>query len=427
MAGSVELASAEAENRLLSCLINVRMGPASALALGLARDDYAWEVNALIHDAITRIVERGHSVETTVLCEELASSDHLDAIGGEAVINQLAASPHDPNLLPQYVEIVRDRSMRRRVMKGFESGTQILLSEPDGKKAVELVQDNMFRAFDRYLQSAYSGLSPEDLRNAWLLSKGVSDYVPYPYDSMNHLSIGRALGTLSIWGGYPSDGKSTMALRSVVTVCASGRKAALVSLEMTQEQLTVRLLAFITGISADKIQRNDIDLEQQALIEAAFDTIESWQLTIYCDPSMTVQDLRAIQMRERYDYIAIDYLQRFDFVSYDQVPRMARQLKNLALSTLCAIDLLSQVNPKEIRPGSNPFTKPDNLSLYGGKATGHEADNIFFIWGQRQQDEHGGWQRNGHGLLICTKGRQGTPEYEIPMVFDPTRVTWEEA
>lgn len=403
------------------------MAPASALALGLHRDDYGWEVNALIHDAVTRIVERGHAVEASVLCEELASSDHLAAIGGEAVIGSLAAAPHDASLLPQYVEIVRDRAMRRRIMAGFEVGAQVLLSEPDGKKAVEQVQDNMFRAIDRYMQSAYSGISTHDLRTAWNLTSGSIDYLPFPYESMNHLSLGRARGTLSIWGGYPSDGKSIVCLRSTATVCAAAYKAALVSLEMTQEQLTVRLLAFISGIDATRIMRGDLTLEENALIDAAFGTLESWDLTIYCDPSMTVADLRAIQMRERYDYIGIDYLQRFDYVTYDQVPRMAKQLKNLALSTLCAIDLLSQVNPKETRPGSNPFTMPDNLSLYGGKATAHEADNIYFIWGVREQDDTGGWYRTGEGLLIATKNRQGVGEWKIPMVFDPHRVTWDEA
>lgn len=426
MAQSVELASAETENRLIACLINVRMGPASALALGLNRDDYGWEVNALIHDAISRITERGHAVDQTVLCEELAGSDHLDAIGGEAVINSLAASPHDPNLLPQYVEIIRDRAMRRRVMAGFETGAQILLSEPDGKVAVELVQDNMFRAFDRYLQSAYSGMTPSDLRTTFNLTGGIARTIPYPYEFMNDYGIGREVGTLNIWAGYPSDGKSTMAIRSTVVACVAGEKSALVSLEMTAAQLTMRFLCYLTGINSTRIQKGELDDDEKGALQAAFDTMESWDLTIYCDPSMTVADLRAIQMRERYTYICIDYLQRFDFVTYDQVPRMARQLKNLALSTMCAIDLLSQINPGETRARQNPFTKPDNLKLYGGKATAHEADNVFFIWGMRDQDDHGGWQRNGYGILMCTKGRQGIPEYEERMVFIPSRVTWEQ-
>lgn len=425
MGQSVELASAETENRLLSCLITSNMGPTNALALGLARDDFAWEVDALIYDAVVRIAERGHSIDTTVLAEELASSNHLDAIGGTAVIDQLAAVPHDPNLITQYVEIVRDRAMRRRVMAGFEQSAQVLLSEPDGKKAVERVQQTMFRAFDRYMHSAFNGIDAEGLRAAWDVSEGEQEYMLPPYEFMVDEIYGYARGTLTIWGGYPGDGKSIIGLRTFIENAAAGKKVAMLSLEMTQHQMTVRMLSYLTGISTDRIEQKDISDDEVIALESAWDTIETWDIEIYCDPSMTVEDLRAIQMRERYDVIVIDYLQRFDFVTWDQVPRMARQLKNLALSTMCAIVLLSQVNPKETKPGANPFTIPDNLSLYGGRATGHEADNIFFIWGDRDKNEYGGWDRNGYGLLLCTKVRQGHDEWRRSMVFIPSRVTWE--
>lgn len=425
MAQSVELASADTENRLLSCLISSNMGATNALALGLARDDYAWEVNSLIHDAITRIAERGHSIDPTVLSEELAGSNHLDAIGGTAVIDQLAAVPHDPNLITQYVEIVRDRAMRRRVMQGFERSAQVLLSEPDGKKAVERVESVMFRAFDRYMHSAFSGMSGQDLRNAWESSDGEQEYMIPPYEFMVDQIRGFARGTLTIWGGYPGDGKSIVGLRTAIENAAAGKKVGFLSLEMTQHQMSVRMLSYLTGISTDRIEEHDVDENEIEAIEAAWNTIETWNITIYCDPSMTVDDLRALQMRERFDVIVIDYLQRFDFVSWDQVPRMARQLKNIALSTMCAIVLLSQVNPKETKPGANPFTIPDNLSLYGGRATGHEADNIFFIWGEREMDQYGSWNRNGYGLLLCTKIRQGKDGWKERMVFVPSRVTWE--
>lgn len=426
MQKGLEFASADAENALLSCLINVRMGPVTAMSMGLTRRDFAWEANALIYDAVERIVERGSSVDLTVLTEELAKADHLSLMGGAAVVEALAAAPSDPNMITEYVNIVRDRSMRRRIMQGFEQGTSILLTEPDGKVAVEAVQDTIYRAFDSYLHSAFSGIGPNELRNGWRVNKGGNEYVPYPYESMNEKSIGRALGTLSIWGGYPSDGKSTMGLKSLITSASHGIKSALISLEMTQEQITERLLSYMTGIETLRLQKNDLTLEDEQLIEEAFKVMDSWDFTLYCDPSITVPDLRSIQQRERYKYIGIDYLQRFDFVDYSQVPRMAKQLKNLALSTLCAIDLLSQVNPKQTSPGANPFTKPDNLSLYGGKATAHEADNIFFIWSERTLDQNEFWSRTGSGLLICTKGRQGIPEYTMPMRFDPQRVVWEE-
>jgi replicative DNA helicase len=202
-----------------------------------------------------------------------------------------------------------------------------------------------------------------------------------------------------------------------------------VLLEMTDDQITARLLAYMTGIDMGRLERDELSLEDRARIEEAFKEISEWKLMIYCDPSMNVADIRAIQMRERFDLIVVDYLQRMDFKDFSEVPRIAKQLKNIALTTKCSIDLFSQLTPKGLDSRSqNPFSKPDNNSLYGGKATAFEADNVIFLWAHRQMDEDGGWNnRTGYGTLIFAKVRQGRPGLEVNMKFDHTRIQWEEA
>jgi replicative DNA helicase len=201
-----------------------------------------------------------------------------------------------------------------------------------------------------------------------------------------------------------------------------------VVLEMTDDQITARLLAYLTGISMDRLDRDELSLEDRAKIEEAFREIDSWDFMVYCDPTMTVSDIRAIQMRERFDLIIVDYLQRMDFENFNEIPRFAKMLKNIALTTKCSIDLFSQLQPKAIDNRSqNPFSKPDNNSLYGGKATAFEADNVSFLWAHRAVDEHGGWNnRTGYGDLIFAKVRQGRPGLEVPMQFSARHVQWEE-
>lgn len=427
MSDDLALANAAAENALLSCMINLRLATSVAVSMGLQRSDYAWEVNALIHDAIMRVFERGEAVDQTVLLAELSSAGQLTTVGGEAVINQIAASPHSLEMLSSYVNIVRDRAVRRRIMHAFERGTTTLHREPDLKKAIEDVQSNLHRSIDSYMDAAFNGIDAGSLKNVYELARENTEYMPFPFEGANRNVRGRARGTLTIIGGYSSDGKSTVALSSVVTCARAGLKTAFICLEMTQEQITLRLLSFLTGISTQVLEE-ELDMDQQLQVDQAFAEIAGWDMTLYCDPSMTVQDIRNVQMSEKYDYICIDYLQRFDFTDWSQVPRMAKQLKNIALSTNCAIDLLSQLTPKEIKVGGNPFTRPDNHSLYGGKATAHEADNILFIWATRILGEDGvTWKRTGMGLLICTKFRGNQTEWQVPMRFNGRRVAWEEA
>lgn len=428
MSRGIELAHPSAENALLACLVNERMAPPTAMSLGLVRGDFAYETNALVYDAIYRLVGRGSQVDEAVLCAELEAHGHLDAIGGEEVIRTIASSPYDMSMLGQYVSVIRDRSMRRRLQVGFEQSSRLLYSEPDGKELLEKVQSTLYRTLDEYMASSYMGIKGSDLAASWECRHESGPRIEYGWRTPQAVLGGRSRGDLSIWGLYTSDGKSTIALRNVVSACRAGLKVMFVLLEMTDEQITARLLAYLTGIDMGRLERDELSLEDKSLIDRAFEEVSGWQLMIYCDPSMNVADIRAVQMRERFDLIVVDYLQRMDFKDFSEVPRIAKQLKNIALTTKCSIDLFSQLTPKGLDNRSqNPFSKPDNNSLYGGKATAFEADNVIFLWAQREMDHDGGWNnRTGLGTLIFAKVRQGRPGLEVQMQFNHNTIQWEE-
>lgn len=428
MSGSIELAHPRAENALLACLINERMAPTLAGSMMLKREHFAFEVNGLIFDAIMRVVSRGAQVDGPVLLGELESNQTLDVIGGESVIDQIAGSPYDLELLGQYVDLLRDRSMRRRLMTGFEQCSRLLYSVPDTKELLEGVQTRLYRTIDEFTSTSYRGISGSDLATSWSSRGGTADRIDYSWRTANAVLGGRSRGDLSIWGCYTSDGKSTIALRNVVCGCREGLKVGFVLLEMTDDQITARLLAYMTGIEMGRLERDDLTQADREHIDQAFEEINGWNLTIYCDPSMNVADVRAVQMQQRYDLIVIDYLQRFDFKDFNEIPRMAKQLKNVALTTKCHIDLFSQITPKGLDNRSqNPFPKMDVNMLYGGKATAHEADNVIFLWAHRAADEDGGWQRTGYGDLYFEKVRQGRPGLSVRMKFDANRIQWEES
>lgn len=228
---------------------------------------------------------------------------------------------------------------------------------------------------------------------------------------------------------YTSDGKSTIALRSVVSACREGLKVGFFLLEMTDDQITARLLSYMTGIEMGRLEKDELSQTDRELIETAFAEVSTWALTIYCDPSIDASDMRSIQMQQKFDLMVVDYLQRMDFKDYKDIPRIAKRLKNIALTTKCHIDLFSQVTPKQLdNRKQNPFPKPDVNMLYGGKATAHEADNVIFLWARRAMDDDGGWNnRTGYGDMIFAKVRQGRPGLEVNMRWDATRIQWEEA
>jgi hypothetical protein len=131
-------------------------------------------------------------------------------------------------------------------------------------------------------------------------------------------------------------------------------------------------------------------------------------------------------MREKFDLIVVDYLQRFTYIDFMEIPRIAKQFKNIALTTKCCVDLLSQLTPAQVAVGQNPFPPPNMNSIYGGKATAHEANNLLFVWAHRKMDEYGKWQRTGTGQIISAKQRGGKGEMEFDVNFDQDRIMWME-
>lgn len=429
MATSIDLAHPRAENALLACLVNERLAPPTALGMMLKREDFAYESNALIFDAIVRLVDRGALVDQTVLIGELSANQTLDAIGGEEVITTIASSPYDNDMLSQYVEMVRDRSMRRRLQAGFEQCSRKLYSIGDTSELLEQVQTTLYRTLDDYTATSFMGIQASDLLTSWQSRHESGPRIEYPWRTSQAVLGGRARGDLSIWGLYTSDGKSTIALRNVVGACREGLKVMFVLLEMTDDQITARLLSYMTGIDMRRLETDELSQADKELIDTAFAEIGRWNLTIYCDPSMNADDIRAVQMQKRFDLITVDYLQRMDFKDYSDIPRIAKKLKNIALTTKCHVDLFSQITPKGLdNRTQNPFPKQDVNMLYGGKATAHEADNVIFLWAHRAMDEDGGWNnKTGTGTLIFAKVRQGRPGLEVNMRWDANRIQWEEA
>lgn len=422
----IVLADPHAEEQLIGVLLAERGAPITAIGMGLTRDDFAWDINATVFGAIQTITDGGGIADLTTTTSYLDSSGYLDVIGGRAYIEKVCSSDYDPLLLSQYVSIIKDRSMRRRINDATSEIVNVLHSEPEGKAVIDRVQKSLWRAVDPYLSTAYTGISSHDLKSIYLAMGGGVDRIPYAYRTLNAVNKGRTRGSLTITGGYTSDGKSTIGQIEAMNAASLGFKTAFFGLEMTDEEMLMRMLTMRTGIPTYKLEKHSLDSDETLVVEQAFDEISKWPLTMYCDPDMSPADIRAIQMRERYDLSVIDYLQRFQFTEFRELVSITKDFKNLALSTKTCIDLLSQCTPKPIAPGDNPFMKPDNNSLYGGKAIAHEGNNVHYIWAERQPDEHGSWQRTGGGQLYVAKARGGRADWSVAVAWDEDTLTWRE-
>lgn len=420
MSDPISLAVPDIEQLLVAASIQKLSSYFKIEQEGIRESDFNNPTLRLLYEHVHRMVDDGRKIDKALILNEISTAGHDDFIP-DGLISELVDQPVDHDLVPEYCRIVKDRSLRRSLRDGVDNIVQLIYTEPDVKKLVEHSEGIIYNLGNQYTGKALKGFDSKEL--AQLYNKGQatpSKIIPFPFASLNKMHDGgRKVGCLTIFGAYTSDGKSVVALQSVERACAEGHKVGLFTLEMTEEEVLQRLVAMKTGYHINNGQQNF--LERDAIIQEALDDISKWDLKVFADPNLTPEEIRSIQVRESFDFIVVDYLQRFHFVDWKEIPAIAKQFKNLALSSRCSVDLLSQLTPIM---GSDPFPRPTTQNLYGGKATSNEANNVIFIYPLR--DRSNNYKRTGVGTIINAKSRGGVGEFEFAVEFDPDHIMWRE-
>lgn len=432
----LSLASPQAEEALLTSMLNSHTAVLSVMQRGLQREDFAFDQLGHIYRAMLTIVDQGRTVDQVTVISELEASGKLEIVGGAAVVQRLARLEYDDNMTNEYVGIIKDRAIRRSMKEACEDIMNTLHNDSDLRNVMTSAEEKVFRVSEMMSSGATVGMDGRQLAEMWKTRTVELDILPYFYKTLNKRNQGRRPGSLTLWGGYTSDGKSIAGIQELINYGRTGKSCALYSLEMTEEEVMARVLSQLTGIDPVRIELNDTDFEEGRSIDKAVEQVAGWNISVYADPAITPSDIRARQMRDRVDGVIVDYLQRFDFQEYKEIPRIAKGFKNLALTTRSCVDLLSQLTPSQVGIGQNPFPRPSSQSLYGGKATGHEANNIIFLWPHRKNVEvadvngvmrkTGEWQRTGSGEIIVEKFRGGQSNWTFPIFFDERHLCWSE-
>lgn len=189
-------------------------------------------------------------------------------------------------------------------------------------------------------------------------------------------------GDFVILGGYPSDGKTALAL-SMAYQQGKTRRVGFFSYETKDAKLFDRLIPTLTRIDFGRVKRHD-------LTDNDWDTLARRQKEISCNHlelipanGMTVADLRAMVQSRRYEIIYIDYLQLIRPTdprrsSFEQVTQISMDLHTLAQSTGTTVVALSQLSRPEKQ--DKKTRAPGMHSLRQSGQIEQDADIIMFIY-----------------------------------------------
>lgn len=403
--------SQEAEQSVLGALLidNAGLDRIADLEVG----HFYTSVNRTIFSEIAAQIVSGKE------CDVLTVHDALQAkgveVGGLAYINSLQANTPSSAGIARYAEIIRNKALERALV-GFASE----IMEQSTKSVTERLEDaqsKLAKLAER--KTIREPLPLMDVLSAHLgtmenrLSKRQRAISTGLDDMDKQLNGGIRPGNLVIVGARPSMGKTALAV-TLAQNMAHDYSVGLLSMEMSNEEVSDRLIAGLGRIPLDRIQQaEESDTQLWDSITPAFAKAESLHFCIDDDAGLTLLDVRnkARYMKRKHglDVLIVDYLQlmrgRDESQNRNsQLEEISRGLKQLAKELKIAVIALVQLNRKAEERGD---AMPMMSDIRDCGAIEQDADVIMFLHRPEQAKPDLGAEFKGFAKLRIAKNRQG--------------------
>ena len=220
----------------------------------LRSEDFYRDRNRWCYQACLELFRRAEAIDQATIGHELARLNRLEEVGGHAFLSQVAAVVPTSVNVEHYARIVQRTSVMRQVISAAGEIAAIgYEDDPDVEATLSRAEDVLFRV--RTGRSSRDFIHIREILDKFLedsaavggaLERGVAP-IPSGFQDMDRLLGGLHRSDLIVVAGRPAMGKSSLAMSIVRNAAGLGATAAVFSLEMSRDQLVLRLLAGETG------------------------------------------------------------------------------------------------------------------------------------------------------------------------------------
>ena len=396
-------------------------------------DFYRYE-HKLIYGAIGTLVNGSKPADVITVFEHLQSQGKAEEIGGLAYLNSLAQYVPSASNIRRYAEIVRDRSILRKLVSASDEIATNAFN-PQGRTVSQIVDESEQKIFNIGEQGKRNkqGFQAMDSLVVKLLDR-VQEMADNPNDvtgvrtgfyDFDRQTAGLQAGDLIVLAARPSMGKTALAINIAENVALNeGLPVAVFSMEMGAAQLAVRIVGSIGRIDQGHLRTGKLTDEEWPRLTEAIEKLRTISLHIDESPGLNSSEVRANARRLSRQYgqlglIVVDYLQLMSGNTSDsgdnratELGEISRGLKMLARELKCPVIALSQLNRSvEQRPDKRPMMS----DLRESGAIEQDADIIMFIY----RDEYytkDACKEPGVAEVIIAKQRNG-PTGTVKLAF----------
>ena len=366
----------------------------SRVAPYIKADDFYRERNQLCFAACAALFQRDEAIDQVTLARELSRSSQLETVGGMAYLSHLISVTPTSAHSEHYANVVaRTATMRKLIDVASRISAMGYQDTDDVDATLRQAEDALFtvrgtetrrgfvplrQIYDQYLEDRAAIVDPIG-ENTGPVMLGYTD--------LDELLGGIQRSDLMILGARPSLGKSTLALNICLNAAKNGSTTGVFSLEMSREQLALRILSSEAEIDSHRLRLGlYTEAEEQRLINAIGQLSD---LPVYIDdtPFQGMIEMRSkarrLMLEHGLDLLVVDYLQLIEGRGrggnenrVQEISEISRSLKGMARDLNIALITCSQLSRGvEQRTGHRPMLS----DLRDSGSIEQDADVVMFI------------------------------------------------
>jgi replicative DNA helicase len=431
----------------------------------LLPEHFADPAHQKIYAAIKRVIEAGGTADARTLRHILAKEETLEELGGVQYLGELAANALTIIDPLHYGRLVHDLYLRRVLIGIGEDVVNDAFrpdNELDAAEQIEAAEHQLFSLAStgngKGDFSTFSQTLKETLRmvEAAYQREGKLTGVTCGFADLDRLLGGLQKSDLLILAARPAMGKTALATNIAFNAAIStnverdeqgnqiqrdSHNVAVFSLEMSAEQLALRILGEQAEVPSDQIRRGAIDQQQFERVFTTSQRLNNLSLFIDDTPAISVANMRTrarrlMRTHGKLDLIVVDYLQLMTGGAgsrsdnrVQEISEITRGLKTVAKELNVPVIALSQLS-RQVEQREDK--RPQLSDLRESGSIEQDADVVMFIYreeyylGRKEPDPgteaHEQWQRDMdrvHNMaeVIIAKQRHG-PTDRVKLRFD---------
>ena len=420
--------SIDAEEAILSAILLDNSSLLDVVEI-LSPDDFYKLAHQKAFAAIKDLFDKSEPVDLVTLANRLREKGQIEEVGGAAYLARIVDSAPMAVNAQHYAKIVHEKALLRRLIeKANAIARRCYEDRGSAEETVDFAENAVFSVSEkRYRQSFYliaelidKSIDALEERQG---NKALFTGVPTGFSQFDEKTSGLQKSDLIIIAARPSMGKTAFALNIARNVAVEADvPCALFSLEMSKEQIAMRLLCAESRVDSHRMRSGFMSQEDWIKFTNAAGVLEKAPIYIDDTPGISALEIRAkarkLKMEVNLGLIIIDYIQlmRSHYTAERrdlEISEISRSLKALAKELDLPVIAISQLNRKlEDRADK----RPQLSDLRESGALEQDADVVAFIYRDELYNKDENNPNKGKAEILLSKQRNG-PTGIISLTF----------